>query len=273
MAAFKYIDTHAHIYDEAFEGEEKDVVERALAAGVGIILQPDIDSRERERMIALAGRFPSVLKNMAGLYPGSVDADWEREVEDVERYASGGGVVAIGEIGLDYHYSSDTAELQKRALVEQLRLAARLGLPVNIHERDAGEDFFKVLDSCRGLALRGNLHAFSGSRETFSRLQKYGDWMVGIGGVSTFRNAGVAETLKYIPLDCILLETDAPYLTPVPYRGKRNESSYIPLIAEKVAAQKGVDVEEVAAATTANAGRLFGISFQEIQMDSKYDKR
>lgn len=255
-----YIDTHSHIYDMAFDGEEKEVVERAIAAGVRLILQPDIDSKERGRMISLSERFPDVFRNMAGLYPGSVDDTWEAELEAVEKYAMEGTVIAIGEIGLDYHYSRETAQLQQRALIEQFRLAARLDLPVNIHERDATEDFFKVLDECRGLGIRGNMHAFSGSAETFMRLQKYGDWMVGIGGVATFRNAGVAEALKRIPLDHILLETDAPYLTPVPYRGKRNESAYIPIIAEKVASQKGIGLDEVASVTTASACRLFNIS-------------
>ncbi len=257
MALCKYIDTHAHISDLAFDGDENAVIERALAAGVGLILQADIDSRERGRMVELAAKYPSVLKNMAGLYPGSVNESWEQEVEAVEKFAVGGNVVAIGEIGLDYHYSKDTAELQKLAFKAQLRLADKLGLPVNIHERDAIDDFFEVLDECKGLNIRGNLHAFSGSKETFARLQKYGDWMVGIGGVCTFKKAGIAETLKYIPLERIVLETDAPYLAPVPFRGQRNESSYIPLIAAKIAEIKGIDIDTVAEVTTGNARVLF----------------
>ncbi len=259
MALCRYIDTHAHISDVAFGGDEEAVIERALEAGVGLILQADIDSSERGRMIDLAAKYPSVLRNMAGLYPGSVNENWEQEVAAVEKYAVEGNVVAIGEIGLDYHYSKDTAELQKRAFKAQLQLADKLGLPVNIHERDATDDFFAVMDECKGLSIRGNLHAFSGSKETFARLQKYGDWMVGIGGVCTFKKAGIAETLKYIPLDRIVLETDAPYLTPVPFRGQRNESSYIPLIAAKIAEIKGIDVEAVAEATTNNARAMFNL--------------
>lgn len=259
MTTCKYIDTHAHVYDAAFDGDEQNVIERALAAGVGLILQPDIDSKERGRMLEVREKYPDVLRNMAGLYPGSVDESWEREVEEVEKLATTGNVIAIGEIGLDYHYSKDTAELQKLAFKAQLRLADRLGLPVNIHERDATDDFFEVMDECKGLNLRGNLHAFSGSSETFFRLQKYGDWMVGIGGVCTFRKAGIAVALKDIPLDHIVLETDAPYLTPVPFRGQRNESSYIPLVAAKIAEIKGVDIQEVASITTANACRLFSL--------------
>ena len=238
----------------------RSVVGRALAAGVKIILQPDIDSSERDGMLKLGDRFPEVFRNMAGLYPGSVEENWEEEVEKVKECAVNHNVIAIGEIGLDYHYSKDSAELQRRALKAQFELAAELDLPVNIHERDATEDFFRVLEGCRHLGVRGNMHAFSGSYETFMRLQKYGDWSVGIGGVVTFKNAGVAESVKKIPLEKILLETDSPYLTPMPFRGKRNESSYIPLIARKVAELKDTDLGEVAAKTTENACKLFRIS-------------
>ena len=138
-------------------------------------------------------------------------------------------------------------------------MAAAWNLPVNIHLRDATEDFFKILDDCRHLGLRGNLHAFSGSIETFRRIQKYGDWSVGIGGVITFKKASLPETVRQIPLDRILLETDAPYLAPTPLRGTRNESANIPLIAAKVAEVKGVDIETVAAVTTENAIKLFAL--------------
>lgn len=259
MSDIIYIDTHAHVYDEAFEGEWQGVVDRAREAGVRLMLQADIDSSERGKMIEVQERFPDSIRNMAGLYPGSVNENWEQEVELARQYAGTAEVVAIGEIGLDYHYSKETSDLQKLALEAQFKMAAELDLPVNIHERDATNDFFEVLERCRHLGLRGNLHAFSGSYETFQRLQKYGDWSVGIGGVVTFKNANVAESVKKIPLDRILLETDAPYLTPVPHRGQRNESSYIPIIAAKVAELKGIDIAEVAAQTTENACRLFNL--------------
>ena len=259
---YKYIDTHSHLYDEAFRDDVDEAVSRALAAGVGLILQPDVDSRARGGMKKLSERFPDVFLNMAGLYPGSVDENWEQEVELVRRSAMEDGAVAIGEIGLDYHYSKESAGLQKAALKAQLELAAELDLPVNIHLREAENDFFEVLESCRHLGLSGNLHAFSGSVETFRRIEKYGDWYVGIGGVLTFKNARVAESLKSIPLDRIVLETDSPYLTPVPYRGRRNESSYIPVIAAAVAGIKGTSVDEVAGVTTENAEKLFKIKRQ-----------
>ena len=254
-----FVDTHTHCTDEAFSPAGQDMfVERALAAGVTRMLLADVDSREREAMYAAAGRHPGVLFPMIGLYPGSVDKDWRREIDALEAW-KGKGAVAIGEIGLDYHYSKEFAAEQKEALRVQFELAAAWNLPVNIHLRDATEDFFQVLEDCRHLGLRGNLHAFSGSIETFRRIQKYGDWSVGIGGVITFKKATLPETVRQIPLDRILLETDAPYMAPTPLRGTRNESANIPIIAAKVAEVKGTDIETVAAVTTENALKLFAI--------------
>lgn len=254
----EYIDTHTHITDEAFAGEEEAFIQRAQLAGVTKMLLADIDSGERDAMYALTDRHPGVLYPMLGLYPGSVREDWEREIEELDRWI-GRKIVAIGEIGLDYHYGADFAREQREALRVQLELAARLHLPVNIHLREATEDFLQIVKECSHLGLRGNMHAYSGSYETFLQLQKYGDWRLGIGGVVTFKRASLAEVVRKVPLERLLLETDAPYLTPVPYRGTRNESSYIPLIAAKIAELKDTDLEEVAAVTTRNAQELFGL--------------
>lgn len=255
-----FIDTHTHPTDEAFPGrEEQDAfVRRALGTGVVKMLLADIDSRERAAMYGLAERHPGVLHPMLGLYPGSVGKTWKDELLALEAW-KGKGAVAIGEIGLDYHWSTEFREQQKEAFRLQLEMAAEMDLPVNIHLRDATEDFFEVLESCARLHLRGNLHAFSGSIETFRRIQRYGDWSVGIGGVVTFKNASLQQTVRQIPLERILLETDAPYLAPTPLRGSRNESANIPLIAAKIAELKGIDMETVAEVTTANAKNLFGI--------------
>jgi len=255
-----FIDTHTHCTDEAFAGCEEEVVARAVVAGVTKMLLADIDSKERTAMYALAEKHPGVLFPMIGLYPGSVTADWQKELDIIlEWKEKHGGIVAVGEIGLDFHFSTDFAEQQKDAFKAQLELASQWDLPVNIHLRDATDAFFDVLDSCRNLTLRGNLHAFSGSKETFRRLSRYGDWSVGIGGVLTFKKASIAEDIKYIPMENILLETDAPYLAPTPLRGTRNESANIPLIALKLAEIKGLPLEEVARITTANAERLFDL--------------
>ena len=253
-----FVDTHTHLADEAFRGEEDAAVERAVEAGVAAMLQADTGSADREASYALCARHPGVLFPMLGLYPGNVDASWRDEIDAMMPWLER-KPVAIGEIGLDYHYGADTAELQKEALKVQFELARDTGLPVNIHLRDATEDFFAVMEECRGMKLRGNLHAFSASAEVFERMQRYGEWYVGIGGVLTFKKAHIAEDVLRIPLERILLETDAPYLAPTPLRGTRNESANIPLIAAKLAEIKGVGIEEVAAVTTANAKKLFAI--------------
>lgn len=254
----EFIDTHTHTYDEAFAGCEDEIIGRAVAAGVKIMLQADVDSAERGRMFSLCERHPEALRPMLGLYPGSVRGNWRDEIDAMLPWKSG-AVVAVGEIGLDYHYGGEFREEQKEAFRTQLELASEWDLPVNVHLRDATEDFFSIIKDCRHLHLRGNLHAFSGSYETFSRLDTLGDWYVGIGGVLTFRKASIAEDIKRIPLGRILLETDAPYLTPVPHRGERNESAYVPCIAAFLAERKGIGVEEVAEVTTENAEKLFNI--------------
>lgn len=254
----EFIDTHTHNYDEMYAGCEDEVIARALDAGVTKLCQADIDSKERDRMFALVEKHRGTLFPMLGLYPGSVGENWRDEIDAMLAYRSR-GIIAVGEIGLDYHYGADTKELQKEAFRVQLELAAEWDLPVNIHLREATEDFFRIIEDCQRLHLRGNLHAFSGSAETFGRLSRYGDWYVGIGGVLTFKKASIAEDIKKIPLSRILLETDAPYLAPTPHRGERNESANIPIIADFLARQKGIPIEEVARVTTENARQLFAI--------------
>ncbi|MCQ2155210.1 MAG: TatD family hydrolase, partial [Bacteroidales bacterium] len=168
-------------------------------------------------------------------------------------------IVAIGEVGMDLHYGRDFEREQEEVFRAQLDLALELHLPVIVHSRDAIEQTFRILEDYRGRGLTGVFHAFSGSLETFERLDGYGDWMVGIGGVLTFKNASIARTAADIPLERIILETDSPYLTPTPHRGERNESSYIPLIAEFLAGVKNTDIGEIAETTTRNAVKLFNI--------------
>ena len=284
-----FVDTHTHFYDEWLLPDAEEAVGRALDAGVGKMIQADVDSRERPAMWEIGERHPGVLFQMLGLYPGSVGADWREELDQVfaiakekmpapARSVATQGVrgirppvdetspktnapafVAIGEIGLDYHEGLEFAQEQKEVLRLQLELASALNLPVNIHLRDAWEDFFAVLSDCVHLHLRGNLHCFTSSYEIYERANRYGDFSVGIGGGVTFKNASVAKAVERIPPEKILLETDAPYLAPVPYRGKRNESAYLPLIGQKVAEIKGLPLREIEAITTHNAESLFGI--------------
>ena len=252
------VDTHTHFYDDWLLPEADEAVRRAVDAGVGKMIQADIDSRERPAMWAVWERHSDVLFQMLGLYPGSVGTNWREELDALEPYKDK-GVVAIGEIGLDYHEGKEFAREQKEVLRLQLEMAAAMNLPVNIHLRDAWDDFFAVLQDCRHLGIRGCLHCFSGSFEVYQRANQYGQFSVGIGGVVTFKNSSLAATVARIPMERILLETDAPYLAPVPHRGERNESAYLPLVAAKVAEVKGMTVEEVADITTQNAQKLFNI--------------
>ena len=254
----RLIDTHSHLYDEAFTDEEDAAVERAMAAGVGRIILPDIDSHSREAMFSLSDRHPGVMFPCLGLHPTSVDTSGESEMEKMQAFSSR-KITAIGEIGIDCYWSKEFLEQQKEAFRRQLIMAHEMDLPVIIHSREATAIILEILRECRHLDIRGVFHAYSGSVETFREIEKLGDWYVGIGGVVTFKKASIAETVTHIPLNRILLETDSPYLTPVPFRGKRNESAYIPHIAARLAELMGTDVETMAGQTTENAEKLFGI--------------
>ena len=254
----QFTDTHSHLYDEAFSQDMDLAVERAVHEGVTRIILPDIDSGSREQMFSLARRHPDTLYPCLGLHPTSIDAGWKVQIEKLEEFIDE-PVVAIGEVGIDCYWSKEFLEQQIEAFRLQLNMARERNLPVIIHSRESTEIILDILKSCRNLNLRGVFHAYSGSRETYREIQKLGDWYIGIGGVLTFKKASIAETVKDIPLERIVLETDAPYLTPVPFRGKRNESAYIPHIASRLAELKGIDIREVADQTTFNAKSLFKI--------------
>ena len=254
----EFIDTHSHLYDEAFAGEEDAAVARAAEAGVNRIIFPDIDSQSRDAMFDFADRHTGVIFPCLGLHPTSVGADWQKELSHMEAYLDR-SIWAIGEIGLDCYWSKEFLKEQQEVMRIQLEMAAARDLPVIIHSRESTELIINILKECRHLGLRGVFHAFSGSMETFRELQKLGDWYIGIGGVLTYKKASIAETVREIPLERIVLETDSPYLTPVPFRGKRNESSYIPHIAARLAELTSHDISLVAETTTSNARKLFGI--------------
>ena len=255
----EFIDTHSHLYDEAFISEEDLAVDRATNAGVTKMILPDIDASTRDAMFRLAEHHQGTLFPTLGLHPTSIDANWKNELDALEKALPEHRIWAIGEIGIDCYWSKEFLEQQKEAFRIQLEIAHKKGLPVIIHSRESTELIINLLKEHRHLNLRGVFHAYSGSAETFREIQRIGDWYIGIGGVLTYKKASIAETVKDIPLERIVLETDSPYLTPVPHRGKRNESSYIPHIAEKLALQKSISIEEVAETTTANAQRLFSL--------------
>ncbi len=254
-----FADTHTHLYDDAFDNEGDAAVSRAVDAGVTKLVFPDINCRTREAMFALAGRHPGVVFPCLGLHPTDVEEDWRAEMDAIVGYRPPMDIVAIGEIGMDCHWSTETVQWQEEAFRAQLDLSLERGLPVIIHNRDATALILNVLQDYRGRGLRGVFHAFSGSYETFCSIEKCGDFYIGVGGVVTFPKASIAETVRKIPTDRIVTETDSPYLTPVPFRGRRNESAYIPYIVEKIAERKNVDPDAIASATWENAHRLFNI--------------
>ncbi len=254
----EFIDTHSHLYDEAFFGEEDLVIQRAIDAGVTRLIFPDIDSQSRDTMFSFADRYKDNIFPCLGLHPTSIDTAWENEMTEMERHLDR-RIWAIGEIGIDCYWSKEFLEQQKEAFRIQLEIAAKKDLPVIIHSRESTEIIINILKENKHLGSRGVFHAYSGSLETYRQLQKLGDWYIGIGGVLTYRKASIAETVKDIPLERIILETDSPYLTPVPFRGKRNESSYVPYIAQKLAELTGRELSEIAYKTTENAKKLFNL--------------
>ena len=265
------IDTHSHLYAEEFDLDRAAALQRAHEAGLSHIMLPAIDSESHERMFDLAKAEPTFCRAMMGLHPTSVNDNprWREELELVHHYLSappsGISFCAVGEIGLDYYWSRDFVAEQREAFVEQCRLAVSLDLPVVIHTRDAWADMCDILCNEAALArsvggrLRGILHAFSEDVATYERLRSCGDFLFGIGGVVTYKKSQISQTLASMSLDDIVLETDCPYLTPVPYRGKRNESSYVRYVCERVAGILDVEPSEVARRTTANACRMFGL--------------
>ena len=253
------IDTHCHLYDEAFRPDFEAVLARAREAGLEACVMPGIDSTCHDALLAVADALPGFAFPCIGLHPTSVGENWQEELDFVRTHAGDRQFHAIGEIGLDAYWSKEFMAQQIRVLEEQIALAAEMDLPVIIHLREATGDFFRVLEDLRGVAFRGVMHAWSGSYETYRQLLGYADFSFGIGGVVTYKNAGVAVALEKMSLDDVVLETDCPWLTPVPFRGKRNEPAYVRLAAEKIASIKGLPLEDVCAKTTANARKLFNL--------------
>jgi TatD DNase family protein len=250
-------DTHCHLYDEAFQPDFEAVLSRAREAGVGACVMPGIDRSCHEAMLAVADALPGFAFPCIGLHPTSVGENWPEELDFVKTHLGDRRWYAVGEIGLDEYWSKEYVKEQMHVLEEQIVLASRADLPVIIHLREATDDFFRVLEDLRGVDFRGVMHAYSGSYETYRRLLTYADFKFGIGGVVTYKNAGIAAAMEKMSLQDVVLETDCPWLTPVPFRGKRNEPAHVRLVAEKIAQIKRLPLEEVAAVTTAQAQSLF----------------
>ncbi|MBR5603581.1 MAG: TatD family hydrolase [Bacteroidales bacterium] len=253
-----YIDTHSHIYDEAFDTDRELVFQRALDAGVEMVLLPNTDESTIKPMIDFYESHPDNCRMMMGLHPEGVKEDYKRHLSVIEKEMERQCWVGVGEIGLDLYWDKTFEKQQVEVLREQLSWAKQLRLPVSLHTREAFGLMFKVLEQEQDGGLRGVFHCFNGTKEQADIAMSLG-FHLGLGGVITYKNCDVKSFLNEIPLDKILLETDDPYLPPVPYRGKRNEIAYMTEVAKKIAEVKQIDINEVATATTNNARQLFNL--------------
>ena len=252
------IDTHCHLYLEEFKTDITDVIKRAEAEGVNKFYLPAIDSAETENIFLLEKKFPGKCFAMMGLHPCSVKANYLIEISLVEEWLSKRKFAAVGEIGLDFYWDKTFIEQQFEAFRIQIGLSLQYNLPIVIHTRNAMQETIDVVKEFVPKGVRGIFHCFGGSYQNAKEIIDAGFYL-GIGGVLTYKKSGLAEVLEKIDLQHIVLETDSPYLTPVPFRGKRNESSYLKYIVEKLALIKNVSTETVTAVTTANAQKIFGL--------------
>ena len=254
------IDTHCHIDDPQYAEGLSAFLEDQKAGGVERMLVPGVDKTSVKAVLDVCAQYPDYLLPALGLHPENVKEDWQEQLAIIKAAVDSrmvtGGLIAIGEIGLDYHWDTTFVAQQHEALREQMRWAEEYGLPVMIHSRDATEDTLRILREFP--SVRGVMHCFSGSHEVAKQVIDMG-YYLGIGGVLTFKNCKLAEHLVGIPLERLVLETDAPYMAPVPYRGKRNESKWMWHVAERLAEVYNCSVEHVIETTTANAKALFVI--------------
>ena len=257
MTEFQLVDTHSHLYVDVFRNDIQQVMDRAAQEGVGKIYLPAIDSEELDNLLGLEQQFPGKCLAMMGLHPCSVKDDVEKELALVEEWLAKRQFAAVGEIGLDYYWDKTHVEQQKSAFHRQIEWALHYDLPIVIHSRQSTQDCIDIVRQHQKGGLRGIFHCFGDDEKTAKQIIELGFYL-GIGGVLTYKNSGLAQTLSNISLDHLVLETDSPYLTPVPFRGKRNESSYLKYIAAKLAEVKGASLEEVARVTTRNAENVFG---------------
>ena len=256
----KFIDTHSHLYSEQFDKDRSKVVTEALAVGVDTILLPNISSNYTKAMLALCSEFPNNCYPMIGLHPcDATEESYDIEIAHVEKQLETGKYIGVGEIGLDLHWDKTTLEIQKKAFIHQIKLAKKYKLPIAIHVRDSFTEAIEIIEELNDENLSGVFHCFTGNRNDAKRIIKLTDFYLGIGGVLTFKNSGLDKIIKDINIQHLILETDAPYLTPTPNRGKRNESKYIIDIAKKLAEIYNLTLKDIADITTYNAKSIFKI--------------
>ncbi|MCL6525055.1 MAG: TatD family hydrolase [Thermoflavifilum sp.] len=251
-----WIDTHAHLFLTEFDADRDAVLARASQAGVQYVLLPNIDTQSLEPLYACEQAYPQICKSMMGLHPCSVSANVNQQLRTIEQQLDQHYFVGVGEIGLDFYWDTTYREQQLKAFRTQLQWAGELHLPVSIHSRSAIDACIQEVKALQRGQLQGVFHCFTGNVSQALQIIDLG-FLLGIGGVVTFKNSTLPRVIQQIPPEYIVLETDAPYLSPVPHRGKRNESSYIPLIGQALANIWQKDMEEIAQITTANAFRVF----------------
>jgi len=254
-----FIDTHTHIYLEKFDEDRDTCIKLAIDAGVEKLYLPNIDISTIEQIKHCVEKYPNQCIPMLGLHPCSVSGNYQKDLKILEEELDANPYVAVGEIGLDYYWSKDLIAEQKIAFQKQIEWASSRALPIVIHSRDSLDDCIAMVKECKDASLRGIFHCFSGSLKQAESIIELG-FLMGIGGVVTFKNSGLAEVVCDIPIEYLVLETDAPFLAPHPHRGKRNDSQFIPIIAERIADVKNIKLSEVAKKTTENALALFGNS-------------
>ncbi|GAB4145385.1 MAG: TatD family hydrolase [Bacteroidia bacterium] len=252
-------DTHAHLYSDKYQSDRDDMIKRAVDAGVTRLFLPAIDRESHEKLDALSGAYPEHCFPMMGLHPTSVDKNTiDQELQEIESRLKSGKYCAVGEIGIDLYWDKSQADLQKEVFALQIDWAKQLGLPIAIHSRNAFYECYEIVKAKQDGTLKGIFHCFSDGIIEAELVAELGGFMMGLGGVLTFKNSGLDKVAEATDIKHFVLETDAPYLAPVPHRGQRNESAYIIHVAEKLASIKNMTTENVARITTANSVQLFG---------------
>lgn len=252
----QFIDTHSHMYLPQFSDDVDDTVQRAKQSGVTKIILPNIDHETISATDGLANAYPELFVPLMGMHPTHVKDGYEKNLDAILHHADAGNYKGIGEIGIDLYWDKTFFEQQRLAFIRQVNYAIEKDIPFIIHARDSFDEIFDALKEINQAAYKGVFHAFTGTKEQADKVVEMG-FLLGIGGIVTFKNSGLAESIKKVDLAYLVLETDSPYLAPVPHRGKRNESAYVTLVAEKIATIKNVPLSEVAEITTHSASKLF----------------
>tara|TARA_B100000809_G_C15091216_1_gene513261 strand:+ start:34 stop:801 length:768 start_codon:yes stop_codon:yes gene_type:complete len=253
------IDTHTHLYSDQFDEDRSQIIQAAINNGVEKLLLPNIDLESLDGMHQLVKDYPNVCYPMMGLHPCSVGVDYKEVLSKMKSLLDSNTYIAIGEIGMDLYWDKTLVNEQADALKIQIEWAKAMKLPIVIHVRDAFDEIFEVIDPLNDDSLTGIFHCFTGNLEQANKVLNYGGFKLGLGGVLTFKNSGLDKVVSEIDIKHLVLETDSPYLAPTPHRGKRNESSYVTLVADKLSDIKSISIDEVAKITSQNASEIFNL--------------